>query len=91
MFRILITPAIFDTRDTAHEAQGLAMREASVLARSVGQPVECRVYRMGAPERDAFGRDVSPAFYLGRAVATPSGVEWQEGVARVAASRRAAA
>lgn len=87
MFRILITPAMFDTRDTAHEAQGLAMREASILARSVGQPVECRVYRMGAPERDTFGRDVSPAFYLGRAVATPQGVEWEEGVAK----RRAAA
>ncbi|PIV78575.1 MAG: hypothetical protein COW54_08640 [Rhodobacteraceae bacterium CG17_big_fil_post_rev_8_21_14_2_50_63_15] len=78
---------MFDTRDTAHEAQGLAMREASILARSVGQPVECRVYRMGAPERDTFGRDVSPAFYLGRAVGTPAGVEWQEGIAK----RRAAA
>lgn len=77
MFRILITPAMFDTRETAQEAQGLAMQEAAILARDLGQNVECRVYRMGELERDALGRDVTPAFLIGRAIGTPESVEWR--------------
>lgn len=77
MFRVLITPAIFDTCDTAIAAQGLAMREAAMLSRDCGVTVECKVFRMGQQERDAFGRDVSPAFLIGRAVATSGVVEWR--------------
>ena len=77
MFRILITPAIFDTRETAQEAQTLAMREARALSLACGFTVECRVYRMGNPQRDDFGRDVTPAFLIGRAIGTTDGVEWR--------------
>lgn len=88
MFRILITPAIFDTRETAHEAQALAMREAAMLSRDCGVTVECKVFRMGQHERDAFGRDVTPAFLIGRAVAASGVVEWR---AVIPLTRRAAA
>lgn len=77
MFRILITPAIYDTRESASEAQALAMREARALSLACGFPVECRVYRMGNPQRDDFGRDVTPAFLVGRAIGTADGVEWR--------------
>ena len=77
MFRILITPAIFDTRGTAQGAQALAMREARALSLACGFTVECRVYRMGVPTRDDFGRDVTPAFLVGRAIGTAEGVEWR--------------
>jgi hypothetical protein len=77
MFRILINPAIFDTRETAQEAQALAMRDARALSLACGFAVECRVYRMGAPMRDDFGRDVTPAFLVGRAIGTPEGVKWR--------------
>lgn len=89
MFRILITPAIYDTRATAREAKELAMREAQQLSRDCALRVECRVYRMGLPELDDFGRDVTPAFLIGRAIGTASGVEWRDVVtptrARIAA------
>ncbi|MTH36023.1 hypothetical protein GL279_15585 [Paracoccus limosus] len=78
MFRILITPAIFDTRETAQEAQALAMQEAATLARDLGQMVECRVYRFGRLATDVFGRDVTPAFQVGRAVADGRSVRWFE-------------
>jgi hypothetical protein len=78
MFRILITPAIYDTCDTAIEAQGLAMREARQLLHDCSQRVECRVYRMGQPETDVFGRDMTPAFLIGRAVGDGHSVTWVE-------------
>lgn len=78
MFRILITPAIYDTCDTAIEAQGLAIREARQLSRDCGQRVECRVYRMGLPETDALGRDMTPAFFIGCAVGDGRSVTWVE-------------
>ncbi|MGR3640096.1 hypothetical protein [Alterinioella nitratireducens] len=90
-FRILISSAIFDTRDCVASAKELALFEASTLARETGQPVTVKVYRVGSPMHDALGRDCTPAFYIGRAVATPAGVEWQVGVARRTASRRLAA
>lgn len=76
MFRILITPAIYDTCDTAIEAQGLAMREAQQLSRDCSKRVECRVYRMGQPETDVFGRDMTPAFFIGCAVGDGRAVTW---------------
>jgi len=89
MFRILITPAMFDTRETAQEAQGLAMQEAAILARDLGQSIECRVYRMGQPETDVFGRDLTPAVLVGRAVSNGRSVTWIEAaplrIARVVA------
>lgn len=90
-YRILISDAIYDTRDCVVTAKALALTEAATLADEIGRPVTIKVYKIGAPTRDALGRDNTPAFYIGRAVATPNTVEWQEGVARVAASRRAAA
>lgn len=90
-FRILISEAIFDTRDCVKTAKALALTEAATLADETGQTVTIKVYKFGAPTRDALGRDTTPAFYIGRAVASPNSVRWEEGVARVAASRRAAA
>lgn len=87
-FRILISKAIFDTRDCVASAKELALLEASTLACATGQPVTVKVYRIGSPMHDALGRDCTPAFYIGRAVGTLNSVEWQEGVARIAASRR---
>lgn len=78
MFRILITPAIFDTRESVNEAQGLAMREAQQLSRDCSKRVECRVYRMGQPATDVFGRDMPPAFFVGCAVGDGRSVTWIE-------------
>lgn len=90
-YRILISDAIYDTADCAKTAKALALTEAATLADETGQTVTIRVYRIGAPTRDALGRDNTPAFYIGRAVATPNSVEWQVGVARADVDRRAAA
>lgn len=90
-YRILISDAIYDTADCVVTAKALALTEAATLADEIGQPVTVKVYKIGSPTRDALGRDTSPSFYIGRAVATPNSVEWQVGVARAAASRRAAA
>lgn len=90
-YRILISDAIYDTCDCVVTAKALALTEATTLADETGLTVTCKVYKIGAPTRDALGRDTTPAFYIGRAVATPHSVEWQEGVARVAANRRIAA
>lgn len=46
--------------------------------RACGHSVECRVYRMGKRQRDDFGRDVIPAFLIGRAVADGRSVRWLE-------------
>lgn len=90
-YRILISDAIYDTRDCIMTAKALALNEAALLADDTGQTVVCKVFEMGTPRRDALGRCDAPAFYIGQAVATPNSVEWQEGIARVALSRRAAA
>lgn len=63
-----------------------------MLAADLGQTVVIRVFRMGTPEIDMFGRDCSPAFYIGRAVATPQySVTWEMSTARMAVARRASA
>jgi len=90
-YRILISDAIYDTRDCVVTAKALALTEAATLADEINQTVTIKVYKVGAPTRDALGRDNTPAFYIGRAVATPNAVEWQVGVARADVNRRAAA
>lgn len=86
-YRILISDAIYDTRDCVVTAKALALTEAATLADQTGLTVTVKVYKIGAPMRDALGRDMTPAFYIGRAIGTPDNVRWEEG-ARRAASRR---
>lgn len=53
------------------------MRDVSILARSVRQLVDCPYFSLAAQLRDDFGRDVTLAFLVGRAIGTAEGVEWR--------------
>lgn len=78
-FRILISDAVYDEREDAASAKSLALTEAAILADQTRQPISVRVYRMGSPTRDELGRDTTPAFLIGRAIATSDSVRWAEG------------
>lgn len=77
-YRILLSAAVYDTRDTLEEAKSLALIEAALLADATCSRVTVRVYRMGVPSQDVFGRDTTPAYLVGRADGSLRGVQWHE-------------
>lgn len=78
MYRILISSAIYDTRDNLAEAKSLALTEAALLADATCSRVIVKVYKMGVPSQDALGRCTTPAYFVGRADANLRGVQWFE-------------
>jgi len=59
---------VYETTDHIAFAQSQALDHARELTRACGFPVTVMVHRMGSPERDDLGRDVTPAFFVGSAV-----------------------
>lgn len=77
-YRILLCAAVYDTRDTLAEAKSLALTEAALLADATCSRVTVKVYRMGVPSQDVFGRDTTPAYLVGMVHGSLRGVQWQE-------------
>lgn len=67
-YRITLADSIYYTVDDLADAQSEALDHARELTRVVGEPVRVTVHRLGHPVIDDFGRDCTPAFFVGSAV-----------------------
>lgn len=67
-YRITLADSVYYTRDELAAAQSEALDHARELTRVVGRPVRVTVHKMGQLVMDEFGRDVTPALFVGSAV-----------------------
>lgn len=67
-YRITLADSVYQEFDHIADAQSEALDHARELTRACGFPVTVTVHKMGSPERDGLGRDVTPAFFVGAAV-----------------------